>query len=65
MPLPVESLTPDSPMTAIREAISQSMEQCMKEMMEGEENKQKRCAGMIYSMAREHTGKSLGEGKQQ
>lgn len=31
MPLAVEALTPDSDITAIRDAISKSIEQCMKE----------------------------------
>ena len=59
MPMPVESLTPDSHMEMIREAISKSMEQCMKEG--GKDMKQ--CAGMIYEMAREHTGKELNFGR--
>lgn len=59
MPLPVESLNPDSNTEQIREQISQSMEQCMKE---GGKD-QKECAGMIYSMAREKTGKELNFGR--
>jgi len=58
MPLPVDNLTPDSGLGAIREAISQSIAQCMREG--GREQKQ--CAAMAYSIAREKTGKSLGEG---
>jgi len=58
-PLAVESLTPDSPTTAIREAISKSIEQCM-----GEGKEQKECAGMAYGIARDKTGRSLGEGTQ-
>jgi hypothetical protein len=70
MPSPVDSLTPDSPITAIREAISASIEQCMNEPIpEGydvtEANKNKWCAAKSYSIARENTGKSLGEGTQQ
>lgn len=57
MPLSVENLTPDSPITSIREAISKSIEQCM-----GEGKEQKQCAAIAYSVAREKTGKSLGEG---
>ena len=60
MPMPVESLTPDSSTQAIRDAISASMEQCMKEG--GREMKQ--CAGMIFGMAREATGKPMMEGTQ-
>jgi len=60
MPLAVESLTPDSPITAIRGAISKSIEQCMDEGKE-----QKQCAAIAYDIAREKTGKELGEGKQQ
>jgi len=57
MPLAVDNLTPDSPITAIREAIGKTIEQCM-----GEGKEQKECAGMAYDIAREKTGKSLGEG---
>lgn len=68
--LPVENLTPDSPLTSVREAISQSIEQCMNEPIpEGynvtEGNKQKWCAGKAYGIARDKTGKELGEGRQQ
>lgn len=59
-PLAVENLTPDSSIVSVREAISESMSQCMKEG--GRE--QKECAGMIYSIAREKSGKSLNEGRQ-
>ena len=59
MPLPVERLTPDSPEGTIREAISQSIAQCLREG--GRDQKQ--CAGMVYGMAREATGKELMEGK--
>ena len=58
MPLPAESLTPESPVQAIRDAISQSIASCMKE---GGRTQQE-CAGMVYSMAREATGKELKEG---
>lgn len=60
MPLSVENLTKDSSIASVREAISESMSQCMKEG--GRE--QKECAGMIYDMAREKSGKELGEGRQ-
>jgi len=60
MPLPVENLTPDSPITSIREAISKSIAQCVREG--GREQKQ--CAAIAYDIAREKTGKSLGEGTQ-
>ena len=59
MPLPAESLTPDSHNEMIREMISKSIEQCMKEG--GREMKQ--CAAMAYSMARKATGKELNMGK--
>jgi len=61
MPLPVDNLNPDSGMGTIREAISKSIQQCMRE---GGKT-QKECAGMVYGIARQNTGKSLGEGKQQ
>ena len=60
MPLAVEGLTPDSGIDAIREAISKSIEKCMQEG-----RSQKECAGMAYGIARENTGRSLDEGKQQ
>ena len=69
MPLPVDNLTPDSSTVSIREAISQSIAQCMKEPIpEGydvtEANKNKWCAAQSYSIARENTGKELEEGTQ-
>lgn len=59
MPLPAESLTEQSTMEDIREAISRSIEQCMQEG--GRDQKQ--CAAMAYSMARDKTGKSLDFGR--
>ena len=60
MPLSmIEGLTENSTTEQIREAISKGMEQCM---TEGGKD-QKECAGMIYSMARERTGKELNYGK--
>jgi len=59
MPLPVEGLTPESGEGTIREAISQSIAQCMRE---GGRD-QKECAGMAYGIAREKTGKELNEGR--
>lgn len=59
MPLPAENLTPDSSPEQIQEAISKSIEQCMQEGT----RPQKECAGMVYSMAKEATGKSLDFGK--
>lgn len=59
MPLSVENLTKDSGAGSIREAISKSMKQCMDEGG----RTQKECAGMIYSIARKKTGKSLEGGK--
>ena len=69
MPLVVDSLTPDSPVPSIREAISKSIAQCMREPIpEGydvdESNKQEWCAAKAYSIARENTGKELAEGTQ-
>jgi len=69
MPLPVDNLTPDSPAQAIRDAISQSIEQCMNEPIpEGydvqEANKQKWCAAKAYSIARDKSGQALTEGAQ-
>ena len=61
MPLPVENLTPESSIVVIRDAISASIKQCMEE---GGKT-QKECAGMAYGIAREKTGKELGEGRQQ
>jgi len=60
MPLAVEALGPDSDITAIRDAISKSIEKCM---LEGGEQKQ--CAAIAYKYAREKTGQSLNEGRQQ
>jgi len=62
MPLPVDNLTPQSSVVAIREAISQSIEACMKEP---NDTSQEQCAAIAYSIAREKTGKELGEGRQQ
>jgi len=69
MPLPVDNLTPESSTVVIRDAISKSIATCMREPIpEGydvtEANKQKWCAAQSYSIAREKTGKSLGEGTQ-
>lgn len=61
MPLPVDNLTEESGMQTIRDAISESIHLCMKEG--GRDQKQ--CAAIAYSIAREKTGQSLGEGKQQ
>lgn len=56
MPLPAENLTPESNAEAIRQAISDSIAQCMREG--GRDQAQ--CAAMSYEMARKATGKSLG-----
>ena len=58
-PLPVDSLTPESPADAVQDAISKSIEACMNEPGDVA-NKQKRCAAMAYSIARKNTGKPLG-----
>lgn len=65
LPLPVESLTPKSSVGAVREAINQSYEACMREPIpEGtnvsESEKKKWCGGKIYSMAEKAIGRSLG-----
>lgn len=62
MPLAVENLTKESSMDAIRGAIDSSYSTCMDEPAgEGESvaEHQKRCGGMIYSIARDKTGKEL------
>lgn len=56
MPLAVERLTPDSSSVAIREAISRTIQQLIREGKTQEE-----AAGQAYSMARKATGKSLGK----
>ena len=58
MPLPVEGLTPNSDITAIRDAISKTIEQLIKEG-----KSQKEAAGQAYGMAREKTGRALDEGR--
>jgi hypothetical protein len=60
MPLAVDSLTSSSGTQQVRDAISASIAQCMKEGG----RTQKECAGMVYGMARDKTGKSLQEGSQ-
>jgi len=59
MPLSVERLTPESGEQAINDAISESMSACMKEGG----RTQKECAGMIFDMARDKTGKALDRGR--
>lgn len=60
MPLSVETLTPASNDKEVQDAISHSIEQCMREGGRA----QKECAGMTYGIAREKTGKELGYGGQ-
>lgn len=55
MPLPAENLTPDSSPERIQEAISASIQQCMREGGRTQEQ----CAAIAYSMARTATGKEL------
>ena len=70
MPLPVDRLTPESDIPSIRGAISKSIQACMREAIpEGYDveegaNKQAWCSAKAYSIARERTGKELGEGTQ-
>ena len=59
MPLPVQSLTPESGSRDIREAISQSIKMCMDEGGKTQEQ----CAAIAYSYAREKTGRQLMEGR--
>jgi len=59
MPFDVEKLTKESTDKATDDAISDSMSQCMKEGG----RTQKECAGMIFSMARDKTGKALDRGR--
>jgi hypothetical protein len=57
MPLPVESLTNESPIDAIREAISATISKLIKEG-----KSQKEAAGEAYGIARDKTGKELKGG---
>ncbi len=57
MPLPAESLTHESGMKEIRDAISASIKMCIKEGKD-----QKQCAAIAYSLARKATGKELNSG---
>ena len=52
MPLPVYNLTPDSSPQAVKDAISASIAQCIKEGKD-----QKQCAAISYQVAREKSGK--------
>ena len=58
MPLPVNQLTADSHDADIQDAISESIRICMEE---GGKD-QKECAGMVYGIARDQTGKDLNYG---
>lgn len=55
MPLPAETLTPNSTDEEISMAISESIKMCV---AEGKDQKQ--CAAMAYDMARRATGTSVG-----
>lgn len=59
MPLAVEALTQQSSLQATREAISESIAQCMREGG----RTQKECAGMAFGIAREKTPHELNEGR--
>lgn len=59
MPLPVDRLTPDSGLKSVRDAISASIAQCMREGGKTQEQ----CAGQAYGIARDKSGKSLDEGR--
>ena len=58
MPLPVQQLTPDTHDSDIQDAISESIRICMEE---GGKT-QKECAGMVYGIARQQSGKELNYG---
>lgn len=55
MPLSVEKLTKDSGVRDIREAITQSIQQCLDEGGRSQEQ----CAAIAYDIARKNTGKEL------
>jgi len=55
-PLAVEQLTAQSGVQEIREAIGKSIQTCINEGKTQEE-----CSGMAYGIAREKTGKPLGQ----
>lgn len=55
MPLEVDRLTPDSSSIAVREAISRSIAQLIREG-----KTQKQAAGQAFGVARKSTGKTLG-----
>ena len=57
MPLAVDSLTPDSGLPEVRQAISESVAQCIKEG-----GNQKECAGRAIGTARDKTGKDIPHG---
>ena len=59
MPMPVDSLTPNSSPQAVKDAISASFAVCMKEPG----MTQNTCAGKIYGIAREKTGKEVSGAK--
>lgn len=59
MPLAVDNLTEQSNPEQIRDAISKSIEQCMKEGG----RTQKECAGQAYGIAKDKTGKALDYGR--
>ena len=60
MPLAVDNLTPQSSPEAIRDAIARAIKQLI-----DEGKTPKEAAGQAYGMARNKTGKSLNEGRQQ
>jgi len=67
-PLPVDNLSNDSPDNVVQEAISQSIEACMAEPIPvgtdvDAAGKNKWCAGKVYGMARQKTGKELNFGR--
>ena len=58
MPLPVDNLNENSNTEQIREAISKTIQQLIREG-----KTQKEAAGQAYGMAREKTGKALDYGR--
>ncbi len=55
MPMPVDTLRPQSSVDEISKAISDSIAQCVNEGKE-----QKQCVAIAFSIARKRTGKNLG-----
>lgn len=68
MPMPVDKLTDQSDDKTTQDAISASIQMCMREPIPAGTNvkdseKQKWCSGKSYGIARQKTGKPLNYGK--